>query len=382
VSELFPLRNYIFFEAGSTEIPNRYVLLKKDEVAAFEEQNVFLTTPANLSGSDKRQMIVYYNILNILGKRMNANPSTNIKLVGSSLQGASDGRSMAESVKNYLVNVFGISPSRITVEGNDKPSIPSTQPGQVNDLEMIQEGDRRVSIESNSPVLLDVYRSGPIVNDKATEKESVQKAPPESYVSVNVEGAEKLLTSWTLQVKDEDGKVQYFGPFTEEKVYIPGSDILGSKKEGDYKFTMMGKTSSDKQISKDTTVHMVLWKESANEEVMRFSIIYGFDDSKAIELYRDYLRDVVLPKIPKGGKVIIQGYTDIIGDTEYNHKLSHARATDVKNILEKELIRLGRTDVKFEVNGFGEDLSKVRFGNKYPEERFYNRGVTIDILPR
>jgi hypothetical protein len=37
--------------------------------------------------------------------------------------------------------------------------------------------------------------------------------------------------------------------------------------------------------------------------------------------------------------------------------------------------------VKFEVNGFGENEGMMPFDNQYPEQRFYNRTVIIDIIP-
>jgi outer membrane protein OmpA-like peptidoglycan-associated protein len=114
---------------------------------------------------------------------------------------------------------------------------------------------------------------------------------------------------------------------------------------------------------------------------MRFSIIYEFNNAEAIGIYNKYLTDVVIPKIPIGAKVVIHGHTDIIGETEYNQKLSEARANDVKAILEKGLAAAGRSDVKFDVSGYGEDLNMAPFDNKYPEERFYNRTVIIDIIP-
>jgi hypothetical protein len=46
------------------------------------------------------------------------------------------------------------------------------------------------------------------------------------------------------------------------------------------------------------------------------------------------------------------------------------------------LSKAGRSDVKFEVYGFGEDQNLSPFANKYPEERFYNRTVIIDIIPQ
>jgi outer membrane protein OmpA-like peptidoglycan-associated protein len=110
--------------------------------------------------------------------------------------------------------------------------------------------------------------------------------------------------------------------------------------------------------------------------------LFEFDKSEAIELYSKYLTEVVTPKIPINGIVIIHGHADIIGIDTYNLELSKARANDVKNIIESALLQLGRTDVSFEVNGYGEDLNYSPFQNKFPEERFYNRTVIIDIFDK
>ena len=127
---------------------------------------------------------------------------------------------------------------------------------------------------------------------------------------------------------------------------------------------------------------MVLWTPAKNEEGMRFSVIFEFNESKALTMYEKYLADVVTPKIPKKGTVIIHGYTDIIGDEANNLKLSIARANEVRSIIESSLTKAGRTDVKFEVYGFGEDQKLAPFENKFPEERFYNRTVVIDIVTK
>ena len=115
--------------------------------------------------------------------------------------------------------------------------------------------------------------------------------------------------------------------------------------------------------------------------MQRFSIIYEFDDSKAINIYEKYLTEIVTPKIPIGGLVQINGYTDIIGDAANNQKLSLKRANDVKKIIESTLSKLGRSDVQFKVNGMGENEDSSQFENEFPEERFYNRTVIIDLLP-
>jgi outer membrane protein OmpA-like peptidoglycan-associated protein len=381
VKETFPVLNYVFFDLGSTEIPKRYVLLKKDQVQEFKEDNVELLTPANLSGRAERQMVVYYNVLNILGDRMVKNPSSTIKLVGSSEKGTADARQMSESVKTYLVTVWAIDGSRITTEGRDKPKTPSEQPGGTDELTLLREGDRRVSIESNSPALLMEFRSGPEAPLKPIQIVGVQEAPVDSYVSFNNEGASEAFTSWSLEIKDEQGKVQYFGPYTQDVVAIPGKSILGTRPEGKYNVKMIGTTKDGEKAEKETSVNMVLWTPSKSEVAMRFSVPFNFNESKSIAMYEKYLTEVVAPKIPKNGKVIVHGHTDIIGDPRHNQKLSAARANDVKNILQKALTNAGRTDVTFEVLGLGEDNKVSPFDNKYPEERFYNRTVIIDIVP-
>jgi outer membrane protein OmpA-like peptidoglycan-associated protein len=184
-----------------------------------------------------------------------------------------------------------------------------------------------------------------------------------------------------MEVADETGNVRKFGPYTQDVVIIPGKSILGTRPTGDYKVKMIGETKSGKTVLQEKPVHMVLWTPPVNEEMMRFSIIFEFNDAKAVPVYEKYLTDVVTPKIPKNGTVIVHGHTDIIGAAAHNHELSIARANEVRSIIEKALAKAGRADVKFEAYGVGADETLAPFENKFPEERFYNRTVIIDIIP-
>ncbi len=381
VRETFPIRNYVFFNLGSTEIPDRYVLLRKAQVKEFKEDQLEVFTPKELTGRSTRQMTVYYNVLNILGDRMQKNPSATVELSGASMKGTKDARAMAESVKKYLVDVFGIEATRITIEGRIKPKIPSEKEGGKLELDLLREGDHRVSIWSTSPAIMMEFQSGPDAPLKPIEIVAVQEAPIDSYVSFNVKGAEEAFSSWSLEVADEKGKIKKFGPYTKESMSIPGKSILGTRPEGDYKITMIGLTKSSKTIKKESSAHLVLWTPSVAEEMMRFSILYEFNNAKAVAIYEKYLSEIVVPKIPNGGTVIIHGHTDIIGGEDNNMDLSLARANDVLTILKNGLVRVNRNDVYFEVHGFGEDENLAPFNNKFPEERFYNRTVIIDIIP-
>ena len=380
VREVFPLRNYIFFNLGSTQIPDRYVLLNKDQVKDFKEDQVQFNTPRNTSGRSERQLLVYYNIINILGDRMQKNPSSTIKLVGSSEKGPDDGREMAQNVKNYLTSVFSISASRITIEGRTKPVIASEQPGGKLELDLLREGDRRVTIESNSPELLMEFQSGdaPL---KSIEIVTMEQNEHIDDITFNDVGAKQAFTSWTLELKDRNGKIKNFGPYSEDKIIITRNAILKNQQQGDFNIVMVGQTKSGQTVRKDATVTILPYTIPKIQESIRFSVIYEFNESKSIAIYEKYLTEIVTPKIPTGGTVIIQGHTDIIGEDNYNKNLSLARANDVKSIIEKSLVKTGRNDVKFEIHGYGEVENYSLFENKFPEERFYNRTVVIDIVP-
>jgi outer membrane protein OmpA-like peptidoglycan-associated protein len=382
VRETFPLRNYIFFEIGSSEIPSRYVLLNKSQVKEFREDQLEVFAPKKLSARSAREMTVYYNILNIVGDRMIKNPSSTIMLSGASMEGRDEGLRMAESVKRYLVDVFEINPSRISTEGRIKPRIPSEQPGGQRDLEMLREGDHRVSITSDSPALLMEFQTGPEAPLRPVEINIVQEAPTESYVTFNAVGSTEAYSSWSMEIRDEAGMVKNYGPYTQERVSIPGKNIMGTNPRGTYYVTMIGQSKNGRIEKKEATTRMVLWTPAETEEGMRYNIIFEFNESKAIAIYEKYLTEVVAPKIPTGGKVIIQGHTDIVGGEAHNLTLSMDRATEVKSIIQRALSNVGRSDVKFEVYGFGEDTILAPFENNLPEERFYNRTVIIDIIPK
>ena len=381
VKETFPLRNTIFFDMGSSNIPSRYVQLNRTQAAAFREEGLQQNQPDNLNtGRSARQMAVYYNILNIKGDRLRSNPNSTITLTGASANNPDEGKLMAENIKAYLVNNFSIDASRINTVGRSKPVVPSEQPGATQDLALLREGDRRVDIESNSnELLLQVGgSSSPFL--KPVQFTSYQLDPLDSHVILNAEGASQLLKSWSVEVTDERGFSKYYGPYYTDRASVPGSTILGDNVSGNYKIVMTGETVTGRMIKKESAVRL-LKKEDSKEEGLRYSILFDFDKADALASYEKFLTDVVTQLIAENSTVIIHGHTDNIGDAKYNHNLSHERAIGTQRIIESALSRAGKRNVKFESFGFGEDENLAPFNNKFPEERFYNRSVIIDIIP-
>jgi outer membrane protein OmpA-like peptidoglycan-associated protein len=354
--------------------------LTKSQAASFKEEQLQEVQPKSRALRSLRQMTVYYNILNILGDRMKRSPRTIISLSGASEKEPEFGKARAETIKRYLVDVFGIDGSRITTEGRDKPRIPSVVPGATKELALLRAGDRRVDIESSSPELMIQVGGGPHYMLKPVQIVGVVEDPLDSHVIFNVVGAREIFTSWSLEITDEQGKVQRFGPSTRDQESISGNTILGDRSQGDYKFVMLGQTKGGKSVSKESSVHLVR-REEPKKEALRFSILFDFDKSKTIASYEQFLNEVVTPLIPDSGIVVIHGHTDIIGEEEFNDSLSSQRVQDARTIIERAIANSGKKGITFETFACGENLQFAPFDNFFPEERFYNRTVIIDIVP-
>lgn len=381
VKETFPLRNSVFFDQGSAAIPGRYIMMNKSQAQLFKEDQLQQGQPDNLnSGRSSRQLAVYHNILNIMGDRLRANPQSSITLTGASDKNPEEGKAMAENVKQYLVTVFGITGSRITTAGRDKPVIASEQPGATKNLGLLREGDRRVDIESGSSELLMQVGGSSSPFLRPVQIVASQSDPLDSQVLLNAAGADTALQSWSVEITDEQQQVQHYGPFTKDQASIPGKTILGNHTQGNYQILMLGKTKDGGTIRKESSVSLMKTADP-KQEGLRYSILFDFDRSKSIAAYEKFLTDVVTPLIPENGTVIIHGHTDVIGEEAYNLVLSRERAMGAQQIIEGALSKAGKKGVKFETYGFGEDASMAPFENNLAEERFYNRTVIIDIIP-
>jgi outer membrane protein OmpA-like peptidoglycan-associated protein len=377
VSETLPLLNYVFFDEGSSSIPSRYTLLSRDRAITFKEVQL---QNANMQSNDlrsNRQMETYYNVLNIIGDRMRFDPTITITLSGASLNGPIEGKAFASAIKDYLTGIFDITESRIAVNGRTKPLIPSEQPGGKKELALLRAGDRRVDIQSASEALMMEVGGGMI---KPARINAIQYNDNDRKVIFNVGNATDVLSSYTIDLTDQAGVSQHYGPFTKNQESIAGDKVLGTNTSNDYKVVMLGTGKLGTTVRKESTLHLQSQQEQI-ENTQRYSILFNFNKQNTVATYERFLTEVVAPLIVDGSTVTIHGHTDIIGDERYNLNLSNKRAQDGYQILKSALSKAGKNNVKFETSGFGESLTHAPFENNLPEERFYNRTVIIDIIP-
>lgn len=355
-----PLLPFVFFDEESFTLSPRYRQISQEQVESYSLDNFY-----NLDA-----MVTYYQILNVVGKRMQERPEATISLTGCTDSKESDksedlGKRRAQVVKNYLVDTWQISPSRISVEGRSLPTAASNE----SDPDGAAE-NRRVEISSSDATLLSA------VNSSDTMRVF---DPPALRFGLSVSDTSKL-KSWTLFVSENDRIIKTFhgtsSPpssvdwrMSEQSRLIPrGSRNL------DYMLVVQDSSNNVIPSSSATipvTERTLVDKASTggtDKSIDRYSLIlFGFDRSELTDDHR-VLIDNVKARLRPTSSVSIVGYSDRSGAEDYNLKLSEQRARAVAAALGVQ---------RAAVAGNGEKLPL--YDNDTPEGRFYSRTVEIIV---
>jgi outer membrane protein OmpA-like peptidoglycan-associated protein len=112
-----PAAQMVFFPTGRSDLPEPYTLYKtRTDAEAFR--------PDEVSGFLSR----CFNILNFAGKAMRDIPDAQLTLVGCTSETGVEkdnlklAQARAETVKDYLVRVWGVSPARVLIEARGLPA--------------------------------------------------------------------------------------------------------------------------------------------------------------------------------------------------------------------------------------------------------------------
>ncbi len=363
-----PLLNYIFFDSGQSSIPDRYKLLKTQaETAAFDEKML------------KNTMTKYYNVLNIIGKRLIENPKAAIELVGCISNKGTEKNNLtlsqarAESVKSYLQYLWNIDPARITVTARKLPEKPST--GKV---EQARVENQRVEIHSDSFDILDSIKSTYTFEMADSNELSVQP---------NIETGYDLAT-WKIEIKSgqevlnlKEGQSNVIQGYT--------FDLAGFGLDKISAYDQMTITASLTDITGQTFESMPITipvsytkrvkakAQKTEQKVMEKYALILFDyDSAEIKERNQIVLDRVVRRLLElpDAKVTILGQTDSIGKEAYNVDLSQRRAQSVyQAVMENEITNPERIEFK------GNGPNDPPFDNDMPEGRSFNRTVIITL---
>ncbi|MCX7880761.1 MAG: OmpA family protein [Ignavibacteria bacterium] len=349
-----PLLNYIFFSYGESSISKNYKLLTPEEAKTFSLNKVLFDNPIE----------VYNNILNIVGYRLSRNPQAKVNLVGCNsnigleTENLSLSKSRALSVFDYLHNVWGIDSNRIAIEARNLPSNPSNI-----QLPEGNEENQRLEILSSdidilSPIVwFDTIRRFSPKSIRFYAKIQSEKTKKTRLLEVAAAINGQMFINFQKEITD----TLSFDVNLNELLYRP------NKENDTLEFIFVTKDEKGKVLQKVQKFipFTNIIQERANLKERFFVMLFDYNSRELTTAQTHYL-STILPKIQRSKKVKIVGYTDTIGDEEYNLKLSKERAQEVANFLKI-------TNV--EILGVGE--ISPPFDCKTPEGRFYSRIVEI-----
>ncbi len=368
VNDIIPILPYVFFAPNSSELPDRYVRLSNSSTSSFDENQL----------SDD-VIGVYHNLLNIVGKRMQTYGDAKITITGC-VEALDDNgnvqdlaRSRAQAVKNYLENVWGIEPARISISERALPELPSSR----NEPDGREE-NRRVEISSTDQRVLEPVR----IAQKTTDIE-----PNSVLFMPNMQFSESV-ANYTFSLKNGDGAQIYYTygenappemlPWQVNKNNI--ASYISPKQSLSYLSAQLDYTSQDGKSNNSEVqipVRRMISSRTASGEVLqnmqveRFNVIFFDFDKPRVSSFNQYLVDFIQQKMRTNSNVTIFGYTDRLGPEGHNLDLSQQRADAISESIRKRIVPESMTS-----KGVGETLI---YDNNLPECRFYNRTVIIEI---
>lgn len=356
-----PLLPYVFFDQGASELPYRYYRLNADQQERFSVENFY-----NLDA-----MTTYYHLLNIVGRRMQDDPTSTLTIVGCA--DGSDGNQQdavaparAKAVQDYLASVWDIDPSRLPVQARRLPE----QPSKVDEADG-QAENRRVELQGSTPSLL-----APVMSKDTTRVFSPAGIRFQPAIDPRVP-----IASWTVFVSDAEGNRLLKTFYGNDP--IPASVDWRIDEQARYMdrgvaavdYMLVARDSAGLVIPSATQsipVNYVSLDQkrgsgSADRTRDRYSLIlFGFDKSDLSTANQSIVNDIK-GRITPLSTVRVVGYSDRTGAEDYNQRLSEQRARSVARAL-------GQPESA--ASGVGERLPL--YDNDTPEGRFYSR--TVDVL--
>jgi outer membrane protein OmpA-like peptidoglycan-associated protein len=358
-TQLRPLLNYIFFDENSADIPVRYTRLQPQQTGSFSVES--------LHGVET--LPTYYHVLNILGQRLRSNPKSEIMIAGcnggtGAERGNSDlSRRRAEVVRDYLRDVWGIAENRMQVKSRNLPETPS----DTATADGVQE-NRRVEITSKDWNVME-----PVVTNDTIR--TVTPSMVRFYPSAQSEAG---VSKWTLNATQSgrvlksysgDGEVPQSLDWetNEDRQTIPRSAqpiefAMNVTDQAGQRAAAQPGSLAVEQV----TIQKKREERIADKEIDRYGLILFDFDKSDLNAANRRIASFIKERIKPSATVSVTGYSDRIGDDEYNRKLSEARAKASARSLGISADR-----------AVGKGESELLYDNELPEGRFYCRTVTV-----
>ncbi|OGP54623.1 MAG: hypothetical protein A2Y65_03470 [Deltaproteobacteria bacterium RBG_13_52_11] len=364
-----PMLGHIYFADGSSEIAPQYVRFAgPGETTGFD--------PQQLRGTLEK----YYQVLNIVGKRLTEHPEAQITLVGCNANTGSEkgnkklSTQRAEAVRDYLQTTWNIAPERMAIEARNLPEMPSA-----SRLKEGQEENRRVEIRSTDPAILSPIPSIYLATQIDTPALTVR---PSAI-------APRDIARWKITVANAGGNLADLAgegaPAPELKVPLPTKDLRAMATGG--AITVKMELQDNKghsvvfapepiKVNFIQTSQRLAQKQDLKVQEKYALILFDFDKDTINARNQAIVNQVAarIRELPRA-TVEIVGHTDNIGKEAYNIKLSERRALAAYKLLAAAYGEAAGDRIRY--SGVGPNTPL--YDNLSPEARAFNRTVTITL---
>mgnify|MGYP001627148876 CR=1 FL=1 len=359
VTEALPLLPVVFFEAQALSLSFRY-----RQVSKPEEFDITSIPP--------RTTAVHREILNIVGERMQKLPSTTIRLRGTSdptTEGADCelARKRADAVRSYLTRVWSIAPDRIAIESGSGSCAPERVTRQQSEDGYSE--NRRVEILTSDLQLL-----ASVAKSRFNEARTVD--PPQLVFDPSGSST-RYVTDWSMEAVSGSTVVysksgQGVATIVNQPMTTAGADMLVDGKQLEVRLRINGLHGS----TAVATAAIPVRKDTMKIELERLTLTLFDVASDAITPIAEEQIKTFVENVPAGSMVVVRGFADMLGNAEFNRKLSQKRADAVCATIRKHI----KKRVELQCNEIRTDRFPPGIESyATPEERFLSRTVQIEV---
>ncbi len=400
LTEVHPLLNYIFFDENSDKIAQRYRKIRNYETNTFEINNY----------KNDDILGIYRNILNIIGQRLQKNPNAELFLKGYVSDNPSEANNLllannrANTIKEYLRNIWGIADNRIIIEANQNASGLPPKPSNPGDENHFQETD-----DENQRVELFTKPEYSFLLDPVTTSDTISSISPTKFVFKPQIQSSGQQYKWNLDIGLNGKLLQQFAVNNRERDSVlidlksKKSELM--KNDGVLSYFYFLKDEYGLQCYKEGEINLDL--SEADSSVNKYSLILFDFRSYELGERNNQMVDLIRSSFSNNSSLLITGFTDILGDSIANLALSKNRALSAAKaifndnslqadskypinnsashiVIDKKYyqtlaIKKNVSNVNVTVQGLGES-APLLYDNSTPEGRFYSRTVTISVV--
>lgn len=360
VIENYPLLPQIFFAHNSSALDSsRQIILDRSQAQDFRAMDL-----------TRDQIDVYRNILNVVGYRLQKNPSSSVTITGcvdnldEEKNNKELARQRAETVKNYLVTAWGIEGERLKVVARtlpQNPANPTTPDGQ--------QENRRVELSSDDMALFEPVE----FRDR-----DLTVSPKVFNLHPTITNGEDI-NSWDATIRQESSVLLTSSGSGQPTDVRWNADTNGAKPKSAKPVigtlvvkNLLGQSySSSDTLNVDyVTLQLMKSREEGGKLVERYSLIVFEFNSATLNPANQRVMERVKQRIRPESKVKIVGFADRQGNPDYNRSLAQRRCEEAQRVL-------GLSDDRVTIEPVGSD--RLVFDNDNPEGRSYSRTVHIEI---